>query len=306
MKIYNDITEMVGHTPLLRLRGIERYFKVEGEIYAKVEKGNPTGSVKDRAALQMILDAEKEGRIKEGSTIIEPTSGNTGIGLAAIAAARGYKAIIVMPDSMSRERRNAISFYGAEIVLTPGAQGMKGAIAKAEELHKEIAGSIIVGQFVNPSNVKAHYQTTGPEIYDDLDGKLDYFVAGIGTGGTITGVGKYLKEKDKGIKIVGVEPASSPLLTKGSAGPHKIQGIGANFVPKILDTALLDEIEDIGDEDALQLSRLLAKTDGLAVGISSGAALSAAVKLSKANPGKRVVVLLPDGVDRYYSTELFN
>ncbi|MBQ4254914.1 MAG: cysteine synthase A [Bacilli bacterium] len=304
-KVYQNITEMIGETPLLRLGGIEREYNLKSEIYAKVEKGNPTGSVKDRAALGMVLDAERKGLLKEGGTIIEPTSGNTGIALAAIAASRGYKAIIVMPESMSIERRNAIAFYGAELVLTPASTGMKGAVEKAEELHKQIPNSIITGQFVNPSNSMAHYLTTGPEIYDSLDGELDYFIAGIGTGGTISGVGRYLKEKDKDVKIIGVEPFTSPLLTKGNAGPHKIQGIGANFIPEILERGVIDEVIDVADEDAFTASRILAKKDGLAVGISSGAALSAAIEVAKRNEGKRIVVLLPDGVDRYYSTALF-
>ena len=307
-KIYKSVSDLIGHTPLVELVNFNNNNNLEATIVAKVEGFNPAGSVKDRVARQIILDYEKEGVLKKGSTIIEPTSGNTGIGLAAIAAARGYRLIITLPDTMSLERRNLIKAYGAELVLTEGAKGMKGAIAKAEELQKEIPNSVIAGQFVNPSNPKAHYLTTGPEIWEDTDGNVDIFVAGVGTGGTISGVGKYLKEKNPNIKIVAVEPETSPVLSTGVAGPHKIQGIGAGFVPKTLDTTIYDEIITVPNEEAFKTGAEVVKSDGVFVGISSGAALYAALKLAKRpeNKGKRIVVLLPDNGDRYLSTPLFN
>ena len=307
-KIYKSVSDLIGHTPLVELVNFNNNNNLEATIVAKVEGFNPAGSVKDRVARQIILDYEKEGVLKKGSTIIEPTSGNTGIGLAAIAAARGYRLIITLPDTMSLERRNLIKAYGAELVLTEGAKGMKGAIAKAEELQKEIPNSVIAGQFVNPSNPKAHYLTTGPEIWEDSDGNVDIFVAGVGTGGTISGVGKYLKEKNPNIKIVAVEPETSAVLSTGVAGPHKIQGIGAGFVPKTLDTTIYDEIITVPNEEAFKTGAEVVKSDGVFVGISSGAALYAALKLAKRpeNKGKRIVVLLPDNGDRYLSTPLFN
>ncbi len=307
-KIYKSVSDLIGHTPLVELVNFNNNYNLEATIVAKVEGFNPAGSVKDRVARQIILDYEKEGVLKKGSTIIEPTSGNTGIGLAAIAAARGYRLIITLPDTMSLERRNLIKAYGAELVLTEGAKGMKGAIAKAEELQKEIPNSVIAGQFVNPSNPKAHYLTTGPEIWEDTDGNVDIFVAGVGTGGTISGVGKYLKEKNPNIKIVAVEPETSAVLSTGVAGPHKIQGIGAGFVPKTLDTTIYDEIITVPNEEAFKTGAEVVKSDGVFVGISSGAALYAALKLAKRpeNKGKRIVVLLPDNGDRYLSTPLFN
>ena len=307
-KIYKSVSDLIGHTPLVELVNFNNNNNLEATIVAKVEGFNPAGSVKDRVARQIILDYEKEGVLKKGSTIIEPTSGNTGIGLAAIAAARGYRLIITLPDTMSLERRNLIKAYGAELVLTEGAKGVKGAIAKAEELQKEIPNSVIAGQFVNPSNPKAHYLTTGPEIWEDSDGNVDIFVAGVGTGGTISGVGKYLKEKNPNIKIVAVEPETSPVLSTGVAGPHKIQGIGAGFVPKTLDTTIYDEIITVPNEEAFKTGAEVVKSDGVFVGISSGAALYAALKLAKRpeNKGKRIVVLLPDNGDRYLSTPLFN
>ena len=306
-KVYSNITELVGKTPLLELTNYEANNKLEAKIIAKVEYFNPAGSVKDRIANAIIADYEAKGLLKKGSTIIEPTSGNTGIGLAAIAAAKGYRLIITLPETMSIERRNLIKAYGAELVLTDGAQGMKGAIAKANELHEQIKDSIIAGQFVNPANPKAHYETTGPEIYNDLDGKVDIFVAGIGTGGTVSGVGKYLKEKNPNIKIVGVEPKGSPVLTEGHPGPHKIQGIGAGFVPDTLDTKIYDEIIDVENEDAFKTGKEIARGDGLLVGISAGAAVYAATQLAKRpeNKGKNIVVILPDTGDRYLSTPLF-
>lgn len=306
-KIYKNITELVGHTPLLELSNYEANNKLDAKIIAKVEYFNPAGSVKDRIAKAIIEDYEAKGLLKKGSTIIEPTSGNTGIGLAAIAAAKGYRLIITLPETMSIERRNLIKAYGAELVLTEGALGMKGAIAKANELHEQIKDSIIAGQFVNPANPKAHYETTGPEIYNDLDGKVDIFVAGIGTGGTVSGVGKYLKEKNPNIKIVGVEPKGSPVLTEGHPGPHKIQGIGAGFVPDTLDTKIYDEIIDVENEDAFATGKEIARGDGLLVGISAGAAVYAATQLAKRpeNKGKNIVVILPDTGDRYLSTPLF-
>ena len=306
-KIYNNITELVGATPLLELSNYNRNNNLEATIIAKVEYFNPAGSVKDRIAKAIIEDYEAKGLLKKGSTIIEPTSGNTGIGLAAIAAAKGYRLIITLPETMSVERRNLIKAYGAELVLTEGSLGMKGAIAKANELHEQIKDSIIAGQFINPANPKAHYETTGPEIYNDLDGKVDIFVAGIGTGGTVSGAGKYLKEKNPNIKIVGVEPKGSPVLTEGHPGPHKIQGIGAGFIPDTLDTKIYDEIIDVEIEDAFATGNEIARGDGLLVGISAGAAVYAATLLAKRpeNKGKNIVVILPDTGDRYLSTPLF-
>ena len=306
-KIYNSITELVGNTPLLRLTNYIENNKIEANIIAKVEYFNPAGSVKDRIAKAIIEDYEAKGLLKKGSTIIEPTSGNTGIGLAAIAASKGYRLIITLPETMSIERRNLIKAYGAELVLTDGSQGMKGAIAKANELHEQIKDSIIAGQFVNPANPKAHYDTTGPEIYSALDGKVDIFVAGIGTGGTISGVGKYLKEKNPNVKVVGVEPKGSPVLTEGHPGPHKIQGIGAGFVPDTLDTKIYDEVIDVENDDAFATGKTIARTEGLLVGISAGAAIFAATQLAKRpeNKGKNIVVILPDTGDRYLSTPLF-
>ena len=306
-RIYKNITELVGNTPLLELTNYETNNNLQAKIIAKVEYFNPAGSVKDRIAKAIIEDYEAKGLLKKGSTIIEPTSGNTGIGLAAIAAAKGYRLIITLPETMSIERRNLIKAYGAELVLTEGSLGMKGAIAKANELHEEIKDSIIAGQFVNPANPKAHYETTGPEIYNDLDGKVDIFVAGIGTGGTVSGAGKYLKEKNPNIKIVGVEPKGSPVLTEGHPGPHKIQGIGAGFVPDTLDTKIYDEIIDVENEDAFATGKEIARGDGLLVGISAGAAVYAATQLAKRpeNKGKTIVVILPDTGDRYLSTPLF-
>lgn len=307
-KIYSSIDQIIGKTPILELKKIKEKCSLKANIFAKLEYLNPAGSAKDRVALFMVKDAEKSGILKSNSVIIEPTSGNTGIGLACVCASKGYKAIIVMPDTMSVERIKTIKALGAEVVLTDGKKGMKGAIDEAERLRKQIPDSIIAGQFVNPSNPKAHYCTTGPEIYDDLDGKVDVFVAGIGTGGTITGVGRYLKEKNPNVKIVAVEPYSSPVLSKGYAGAHKIQGIGANFVPEILDTSIYDEIIPVKDEDAMQTGRLLGKTEGVLTGISSGACLWAGMEIAKRqeNQNKNVVVLLPDTGDRYLSTELFD
>ena len=306
-RIYRSATELIGNTPLLDISNFVRSKGLEGKILAKVEYFNPTGSVKDRIALNMIESAEKEGVLKPGSTLIEPTSGNTGIGLAAIAAAKGYKMIIVMPETMSIERRNIIKAYGADIVLTEGAKGMKGAIAKAEELHKEIEGSFIPSQFENPSNPAKHYETTGPEIWEDADGKVDAFTAGVGTGGTISGVSRFLKEQRPDIQVIAVEPATSPVLTQGVSGPHKIQGIGAGFIPATLDTGSYDEVAVITDDDAFAYAKDLGKTEGILVGVSSGAALKAAADwLSKdENKGKTLVALLPDSADRYYSTPLF-
>ena len=307
-KIYKSIEELIGRTPLMELSNLERKLGLNATLLAKVEALNPGGSAKDRVAKRMVEDAEKAGILKAGATIIEPTSGNTGIGLAVMAAARGYRAIIVMPDSMSMERRLLMTAFGAELVLTEGAKGMSGAIAKAEELAKEIPNSFIPGQFDNPSNPAAHYETTGPEIWEDTDGKVDIFVAGIGTGGTITGTGKYLKEQNPNVRIIGVEPASSPLLTKGEAGPHGLQGIGANFVPSILDTEIYDEVITVTDEEAYEAGRMIARNEGLLVGISAGAALYAAVEVAKRpeNAGKNIVVLLPDTGDRYLSTPMFS
>ena len=306
-KIYKDATELIGNTPLVEFNHIEKKEGLNAKILAKLEYFNPAGSVKDRIAKEMIEDAERKGTLKPGATIIEPTSGNTGIGLASIATAKGYKAIIVMPETMSVERRNIIKAYGAEIVLTEGAKGMKGAIAKAEELSKEIPDSFIAGQFVNPANPEAHRKTTGPEIWNDTDGKVDIFVAGVGTGGTVTGVGEYLKQQNPDVKVVAVEPATSPVLSKGTAGAHKIQGIGAGFVPDTLNTKIYDEIITIDNDAAFEGGKEIASIEGILVGISSGAAFVAAKELAKRpeNAGKTIVVLLPDSGDRYYSTPLF-
>lgn len=306
-KIYSSADQLIGKTPLLELTNMEKKYGLKAKILAKVEYFNPAGSVKDRVAKMMIDDAEAAGILKPDSTIIEPTSGNTGIGLASIAAARGYKIIIVMPDTMSVERRQLMKAYGAELVLTPGAQGMKGAIAKAEELAKEIPGSFIPSQFTNPSNPKAHLLTTGPEIWEDTDGNVDFFVAGVGTGGTITGVGQYLKSKKADIKVIAVEPASSPVLSQGQVGPHKIQGIGAGFVPEVLDTNVYDEIIPIENEAAFASGKDVGRTEGILVGISSGAALNAAIQVAQRpeNEGKTIVVLLPDTGDRYLSSPMF-
>lgn len=305
--IYKGFTEIIGKTPLVEVTNIERAHALKAKVLVKLEYRNPAGSVKDRAALYMIRDAERKGILKEGSVIIEPTSGNTGIGLAAIAAAKGYRAILTMPETMSVERRNILKAYGAEIVLTEGAKGMKGAIEKAEELAKEIRGAFIPGQFDNPANAQAHYETTGPELWEDTDGGLDIFVAGVGTGGTITGTGRYLKEKKPDIKLIAVEPADSPILSEGRAGAHKIQGIGAGFVPKVLDTEIYDEIITVESADAFAVSKELTRREGILTGISSGAALWAALRLAKRpeNEGKTIIALLPDSGDRYYSTPLF-
>lgn len=305
--IYTSVDQLIGKTPLLELLHLEKKLNLKAHILAKLEYLNPAGSVKDRVALSMINTAEAQGLLKEGSVIIEPTSGNTGIGLAAVAAARGYRAIIVMPDSMSQERRLLMKAYGAELVLTPGAQGMKGAIARAEELAQEIPNSFIPGQFVNSANPKAHFETTGPEIYEDTDGHVDYFVAGVGTGGTITGVGQYLKKHIDGVKVVAVEPKTSAVLSGGSAGAHGLQGIGAGFVPDVLDTGIYDEIIPVANEDAYAMGREMGRSEGILVGISSGAALWAAIQLAQRseNEGKSIVVLLPDTGDRYLSTPMF-
>ena len=305
--IYTSISQLIGGTPLLELTNIEKQDGLSARILAKLEGFNPAGSAKDRVGLAMIEDAERTGRLKPGGTIIEPTSGNTGIGLCCVAAARGYNCIIVMPDSMSIERQKLMTAFGAKLVLTPGKEGMTGCIARAEELEKEIPGAIIAGQFVNPANPDAHYRTTGPEIWADTDGKVDIFVAGIGTGGTITGTGRYLKEKNPAVKIVGMEPAASPLLTKGTAGSHGIQGIGANFVPEILDAGIIDEILTCELSDAYACGRRMGREEGVLVGISSGAALWAALELARRpeNAGKTIVVLLPDSGERYLSTPMF-
>ena len=305
--IYTSADQLIGKTPLLELTHIEKKFDLKAKILAKLEYFNPAGSVKDRVARAMIDDAEAKGLLKEGSVIIEPTSGNTGIGLASVAAARGYRIIIVMPETMSVERRQLMKAYGAELVLSDGAKGMKGAIAKADELAKETPNSFIPGQFVNPANPKAHFETTGPEIWEDTDGKVDYFVAGVGTGGTITGVGEFLKSKNASVKVVAVEPKTSAVLSTGVAGPHKIQGIGAGFVPDVLDTKVYDEIIPVENEDAFATGKLVGRSEGVLVGISSGAALWAAIELAKRpeNAGKNIVVLLPDTGDRYLSTPLF-
>ena len=306
-KIYKNAAELVGNTPLLEVGNLEKELGLEARILVKLEYFNPAGSAKDRIALSMIEDAEERGVLKPGAVIIEPTSGNTGIGLASIATAKGYKAIIVMPETMSVERRNIIKAYGAEIVLTDGTKGMKGAIAKADELAKEIPNSFIPGQFVNPANPKTHRETTGPEIWKDTDGKVDFFVAGVGTGGTLTGVGEYLKSQKPDVKVVALEPAASPVLSEGKGGPHKIQGIGAGFVPDVLNTKIYDEIYKADNDEGFAAAKLLAKTEGILVGISSGAALSGAIAYAKKpeNKGKTIVALLPDSGDRYYSTPLF-
>ena len=305
--IYTSAHQLIGHTPLLELTHIEKKLGLKAKILAKLELFNPAGSVKDRVALTMIEDAEASGALKPDSVIIEPTSGNTGIGLAAVAAARGYRMIVVMPDSMSMERRLLMTAYGAELVLTPGAKGMAGAIAKADELAAEIPNSFIPGQFVNPSNPKAHRESTGPEIYDDTDGNVDIFVAGVGTGGTITGVGEYLKSRNPAVQVVAVEPSDSPVLSGGQAGPHKLQGIGAGFVPEVLNTQVYDEVFPVTSEEAYAGGRLMGRSEGVLVGISSGAALHAAIQVAKRpeNEGKTIVVLLPDTGDRYLSTPMF-
>lgn len=306
-KIYKSAADLIGNTPLVEVGHIEEKFGLKARVIVKLEYFNATGSVKDRVAKAMIEDAEKNGILKPGATIIEPTSGNTGIGLAAIATAKGYRTIIVLPETMSVERRNIIKAYGAEIVLTPGYKGMTGAIAKAEELKNEIKGSMIAGQFVNPANPEAHRRTTGPEIWNDTDGDVDAFVAGVGTGGTITGVGEYLKSKNNKIEIIAVEPATSPVLSQGKPGPHKIQGIGAGFVPEILNTKIYDSVVPVDNDDAFEYAKLISHTEGIQVGISAGAALYAAIEWAKKpeNEGKTIVALLPDSGDRYYSTSLF-
>ena len=306
-KIYKSAADLIGNTPLVEVGHIEEKFGLKARVLVTLEYFNATGSVKDRVAKAMIEDAEKKGILKPGATIIEPTSGNTGIGLAAIATAKGYRTIIVLPETMSVERRNIIKAYGAEIVLTPGYKGMTGAIAKAEELKKEIEGSMIAGQFVNPANPDAHRRTTGPEIWNDTDGEVDAFVAGVGTGGTITGVGEYLKSKNDKIEIIAVEPATSPVLSQGKPGPHKIQGIGAGFVPEILNTKIYDSVVPVDNDDAFEYAKLISHTEGIQVGISAGAALYAAIEWAKKpeNEGKTIVALLPDSGDRYYSTSLF-
>lgn len=306
-KIYTSADQIVGHTPLIELTHIEKEFSLEAKILAKLEYFNPAGSIKDRVAKAMLDDAEASGKLKAGATIIEPTSGNTGIGLASVGAARGYKVLIVMPETMSVERRQIIKAYGAEIVLTDGSKGMKGAIEKAEELAKTIPDSFLAGQFINPANPKAHYLTTGPEIWEDTDGKIDYFVAGVGTGGTVTGAGKYLKEKNPAVKVIAMEPAASPVLSTGKAGPHKIQGIGAGFVPEVLDTKVYDEVLTVENDRAFELGKLIGRKEGFLVGISSGAALSAAIEIAKRPEakGKTIVVIFPDTGDRYLSTPLF-
>jgi len=306
-KIAKNATELIGHTPLLELVNFEKEEGLNATILAKLEYFNPAGSVKDRIALAMIEDAEKSGKLKPGATIIEPTSGNTGIGIASVATAKGYKAILTMPETMSVERRNMLKAYGAQIVLTEGVKGMKGAIEKADQLQSEIAGSIVLGQFINPANPAVHKATTGPEIWEDTEGKVDFVVAGIGTGGTITGVGEFLKEKNPDVKVIAVEPASSPVLSKGTPGPHKIQGIGAGFVPEVLNTKVYDEIITVENEDAFETGRKFARTTGVLVGISSGAAVWAAAEIAKRpeNAGKVIVAILPDSGDRYFSTPMF-
>ena len=308
MAIYNNVTELIGKTPILKLNNYSAKENVEANIFAKLEYFNPAGSVKDRIAAAMIAAAEENGTIKPGATIIEPTSGNTGIGLASVGTAKGYKVILTMPETMSVERRNLVKAYGAEVVLTEGALGMKGAIQKAEDLKNEIEGAVILGQFVNPANPQAHYDTTGPEIWNDLDGKVDAFVAGVGTGGTVSGIGKYLKEQNPDVKIFAVEPASSPVLSEGKGGAHKIQGIGAGFVPETLNTEVYDEVVTVPNEAAFETGNKIAKTEGILVGISSGAALWAAQQIAARDEfkGKNIVVLLPDTGDRYLSTALFS
>ena len=305
MPVYTSVRQLIGATPLVELSAIEKELGLSARLLAKLECFNPGGSVKDRVALAMILDAQSRGALQPGGTIIEPTSGNTGIGLAWVAATLGYKAIIVMPDSMSIERIKLMEAYGAQVVLTPGKDGMSGAIAKAEALAKQLPGSFIAGQFENPANPQVHYLTTGPEIWQDAEGRLDYFVAGVGTGGTLSGTGKYLKEQDPAIQVIAVEPAASPLLSGGKAGPHGLQGIGANFVPDTLDRSVADKILTVTEEEAYAAARLLAQREGILCGISSGAALHSAVKLAKENPGKTIVVILPDSGERYLSTSLF-
>ena len=306
-KVFASTIDLIGKTPLLELSHIEKEENLKAKVIVKLELYNPGGSVKDRIAKAMVLDAEEKGALKPGATIIEPTSGNTGIGLAAVAAARGYHLILTMPETMSIERRKLAAAYGAEIVLTEGAKGMKGAIAKAQELNESIPGSIILGQFTNPANPKAHFETTGPEIFEDTDGEVDIFVAGVGTGGTLTGTGKYLKSKKPSVKVVAVEPKGSPVLSEGRSGSHKIQGIGAGFVPKVLDTGIYDEIIPVENEDAFAWGRIFGRTEGILIGISGGAAIKAAAELAKReeNTGKTIVVILPDGGDRYLSTPLF-
>lgn len=307
MTIYNNVIDLIGKTPLVELQNIEKEYNLEAKLVAKVEFFNPAGSAKDRVALRMIEDAENKGLLKPGATIIEPTSGNTGIGLACVAAVKGYKAIMVLPETMSVERQLLLKAYGAKVVLTEGAKGMQGAIDKAEQLHKEIDNSIVAGQFVNPSNPAAHYDTTGPEIWEDSNGTVDFFVAGVGTGGTITGTGRYLKEKKPEVKVVAVEPTGSPVLSEGHGGPHGLQGIGAGFVPEILDTKVYDEIITVTDDQAYEIGRLLAQNEGMLVGISSGAALYAGIQVASRpeNKGKTIVVLLPDTGERYLSTPMF-
>lgn len=307
-KVYKSVTELIGRTPLMELKNIEKANSLNAEIVAKLEYFNPAGSVKDRVAKAMIEDAEAKGILKEGATIIEPTSGNTGIGIASVATAKGYKTILTMPETMSVERRNLLKAYGAEIVLTDGSKGMSGAIAKADELKNEIDGAVILGQFVNPANPMAHFNTTGPEIWEDTDGKVDIFVAGVGTGGTLSGTGKYLKTQNPNVKVVAVEPETSPVLSEGHGGPHKIQGIGAGFVPETLDTQLYDEIVKVPNEAALETANIIAKAEGILVGISSGAALWAALQLAQCpeNAGKTIVVIFPDTGERYLSTGIFN
>ena len=306
-KIYTSAEQLIGKTPLMELKGLEEEFQLKARLLGKLESVNPGGSVKDRVAMNLIDDAEKKGLLKKGSVIIEPTSGNTGIGLAVIAAVRGYRAIIVMPESMSEERKKLMKAYGAELVLTDGTKGMKGAIEKAEELENEIPDSFIPGQFVNPANAEAHYLTTGPEIWEDTDGNVDFFVAGVGTGGTITGTGRYLKEKKASVKVIAVEPSNSAVLSGEKAGPHNLQGIGAGFIPEVLDTSVYDEVVAVCDEDAYECGRAMGRREGLLVGITSGAALYAGIELAKKeeNAGKTIVVLLPDTGDRYLSTALF-